>query len=190
MATASGKRLTVHDWASAALLAMGEGGLAAVAVESLAARLGATKGSFYWHFPNRDAVIEAALALWEEEHTAAVIALVQQEPDPRRRLRRLISLVLASTAEDTLEVTLLATADHPLVRPVLERVSERRLEYLRQLFREMGFTPAQARDRGLLAFTSYVGHAQVARATPALVPSDDATRRRYVERVVQLLAGE
>jgi len=39
--------LTPGDWARAALAAIARGGIAAVAVESIAADLGATKGSFY-----------------------------------------------------------------------------------------------------------------------------------------------
>src|SRR5690349_9457645 len=87
---AARQRLTAQDWADAALTAIGEGGLAAVAVEPLAARLGATKGSFYWHFANRDALIEAALERWEEVGTEAVITEAEAEPDPTGRLRRLL----------------------------------------------------------------------------------------------------
>ena len=46
-------RLSAEDWAVAALDVIAESGLAAVAVEPLAKRLGVTKGSFYWHFPSR-----------------------------------------------------------------------------------------------------------------------------------------
>ena len=56
--------LTREDWTRAALLAIAEGGTGAVAVEPLAARLGATKGSFYWHFRSRSDLLAAALATW------------------------------------------------------------------------------------------------------------------------------
>ena len=58
-------RLTADDWAQAALDLISEQGVAAVAVEPLARRLGVTKGSFYWHFPSRDALLQAALERWE-----------------------------------------------------------------------------------------------------------------------------
>ena len=58
-------RLSAADWIGAAMEAIVESGVRAVAVEPLAVRLGATKGSFYHHFPNRDALILAALAEWE-----------------------------------------------------------------------------------------------------------------------------
>src|SRR5918998_6119560 len=88
-------RLSRKDWIEAALAAIAEGGVAAVAVEPLAARLGATKGSFYWHFANRDALLQAALAQWEEQTTTVVISEIKSGPDePIDRLRRLVSRVI------------------------------------------------------------------------------------------------
>jgi AcrR family transcriptional regulator len=183
-----GRRLTREDWSRAALRAIGTGGLAAVAVEPLAATLGTTKGSFYWHFRSRDALVEAALALWEEEHTDAVIRLVEARSDPLDRLRTLLTLVTGSTGENSLELAVLATADHPLVAPVLARVTARRIDYTTQLFRGLGFPAAQARERGLLAFTAYLGHAQLVHATPQHVPTG-AARRRYLDHVVAALTA-
>ncbi|WP_279580777.1 TetR/AcrR family transcriptional regulator [Fodinicola feengrottensis] len=61
-------RLSAQDWARAALKAMADGGLAAVAVEPLARTLGVTKGSFYAHYRSRDELIAAALAEWVRSH--------------------------------------------------------------------------------------------------------------------------
>lgn len=60
-----GMGLSKEDWVRAALFAIADGGAAAVAVEPLAARLGATKGSFYWHFRSREQLIAEALEFWE-----------------------------------------------------------------------------------------------------------------------------
>ena len=59
-APARNARLSADDWAQAALDLIAEQGVSAVAVEPLARRLGVTKGSFYWHFPSRDALLQAA----------------------------------------------------------------------------------------------------------------------------------
>ncbi|MHC0431109.1 TetR/AcrR family transcriptional regulator [Streptomyces sp. O3] len=166
-------RLTARDWADAALTAIGEGGLAAVAVEPLAARLGTTKGSFYWHFTNRDALIGAALERWAEASTEELITEVDAEPDPTRRLRLLFREALASAADDPLEVSLLATADHPQVADALRRVTERRVGYVARLFADVGFPEPEARRRGLLAYTVYLGHTQLGHAVPAALPAGD-----------------
>lgn len=57
-------RLRAVDWAQAALDVVATDGVNAVAVEPLARKLGVTKGSFYWHFPSRDALLHAALERW------------------------------------------------------------------------------------------------------------------------------
>jgi AcrR family transcriptional regulator len=166
-------RLSAQDWADAALTAIGEGGLAAVAVEPLAARLGTTKGSFYWHFTNREALIEAALARWAETDTEAAIAEIETEPDAASRIRRLFTEAVRSAAADPLEVSLLATASHPQVAAALRRVTERRLGYLARLFADLGFPEPEARRRGLLAYSVYLGHSQLGHAAPCVLPEGD-----------------
>ena len=185
-------RLTADDWTAAALAAIGRGGLAAVAVEPLAAGLGATKGSFYWHFASRDALIEAALQRWESEHTEAVIAMVEAQPDPLSKLRTLIATVIESTTvpdADSIELAMLATADHPYVAPVLTRVTQRRVAYTAELFQGLGLPAEEARHRALLAVSAYLGHAQLAHATPEVVPGTDAERGRYVDRIIALVTA-
>jgi len=162
------QRLSASDWTAAALDALAEGGLAAVAVEPLAARLGTTKGSFYWHFTNRDALLTAALERWERTDTEDVITHIEGEPDGPARLRALIVGAVGTRVGQSarVELALQATARHPLVAPVLARVTRRRLGYLADLFVELGFPPEEAARRGLLAYTSYLGLAQLAHATP------------------------
>ncbi|MFH8611029.1 TetR/AcrR family transcriptional regulator [Streptomyces sp. NPDC018029] len=179
-------RLTADDWADAALTAIGDGGLAAVAVEPLAVRLGTTKGSFYWHFANRDALIDAALDRWAELHTEGMISHVETEPDPRKRIRLLFAEAITAAASGPLEVSLLATAEHPRVAAALRKVTERRLAYVAELFAGLGFPEAEARRRGLLAYSVYLGHTQLGHAVPSAVPSG-AELGAYLDESLDLL---
>ena len=86
-------RLSAEDWALAALDVIAEQGLAAVAVEPLARRLGVTKGSFYWHFPSREALLVAALERWEAMEQETVFGKLEAISDPRARLKALFALV-------------------------------------------------------------------------------------------------
>ncbi|MGG2459678.1 TetR/AcrR family transcriptional regulator [Streptomyces sp. RGM 3693] len=183
---AARQRLTVQDWADAALAAMGEGGLAAVAVEPLAARLGTTKGSFYWHFANRDALIEAALDRWAETRTESVITELADEPDPGERLRRLFLRATRRAAEDPLEVSLLASAADPRVSAALARVTDRRIGHIAALFAELGFPEDEAHRRGLLAYTAYLGHTQLSHSVPRSLPAGPA-RERHLDAVLETL---
>jgi len=186
--------LTPADWADAALEALARGGLAAVAVEPLAKTLKTTKGSFYWHFADRNALLEAALELWEQRDTDRVLAAMDESRDALTRLRGLLRLAFTSVldgsngAAGTVELALQASASHPLVATTLGRVTERRLTALTRLYAELGLSKAQARDRGLLAYTSYLGHAQLAHATPGLLPRG-RTFTAHVDQVVETLVS-
>jgi AcrR family transcriptional regulator len=183
-------RLSRQDWVDSALEAIAEGGLAAVAVVPLAERLGATKGSFYWHFPRREALIEAALAAWEQTTTSAVIAEIDAaSQDPRQQLRLLFKRVTELAARDRIELALLATADHRTVRPVLDRVTRRRIEFAAELFQRLGFPRADANRRALLAYSTYLGYAQLVHATPQLLPQTQTARRAYLNDVLAALTS-
>lgn len=182
------RRLTRDGWVAAALAAVAEGGLAAVAVEPLAARLGTTKGSFYWHFPNRDALLAAALAAWEETTTTAVLAEVEGAPGgPVEQLRLLISRVVDMAERDPIGLALLPHAAHPVVGPALTRVTRHRIDGTVRIFARLGFRPAEARRRALLAYSAYLGHAQLAHATPQVLPAGKVARQSYLDHVLAAL---
>ena len=59
------RQLGREDWVFAGAKALAEGGHKALRVERVARELSVTKGSFYWHFQDRDSWAEAVLAYWE-----------------------------------------------------------------------------------------------------------------------------
>lgn len=162
------QRLSAADWTAAAYQALADGGVAAVAVEPIAVRLGATKGSFYWHFTSRDALVTAALEMWERLDTENVIAETDPLPAGLPRLRALIVGAVESRDDQgaRAELALQPSARHRLVAPVLARVTRRRLGYLAEQFAELGFPPDEAARRAQLAYTGYLGITQLAHATP------------------------
>lgn len=154
-------RLSAEDWAQAALDMIAEQGVAAVAVEPLARRLGVTKGSFYWHFPSRDALLAAALERWEAVEQETVFGQLEAVSDPRQRLRALFHLVAHEVKPHKIYIELLKALDHAAVGPVIERVSQRRLEYLAASFRQTGLVRTDAQHRARLAYAAYVGFLQL-----------------------------
>jgi AcrR family transcriptional regulator len=182
------RRLTRDDWITAALAAIADGGLAAVGVEPLAARLGATKGSFYWHFKDRDALLEAAIGRWEQETTTDVVAEVTGAHDaPASQFRRLVVSVIERAEQDRVGLALLASATHPAVAPALEQVTATRLGLIATVLRRLGFPAAGARRRALLAYSAYLGHGQLAHSTPRVLPATKAGRRAYLNDAVHAL---
>lgn len=191
--------LSAADWIDAASLAIVEGGVGAVAVEPLAQRLGVTKGSFYWHFANRDALLQAALERWEEAGTEAIIAELERIPDPRQRLETLIAGAFAGlppvagvpaseiVTNHAFDLAVADAADDPIVGPVLRRVSERRVDYLDDCFRALGCSPTEARNRALLGYAAFVGTLRLVREAPSRLPQAgeaEAYRRHVIATVL------
>jgi AcrR family transcriptional regulator len=179
-------RLSADDWAEAALDMIAEQGVSAVAVEPLARRLGVTKGSFYWHFPSRDALLQAALERWEAVEQEDVFGKLEAVPDPRARLRALFQLVAHEFKSHVVYSALLKSLDHPAVQPVINRVSARRLEYLTASFRQTGLGRNEARHRARLTYAAYVGFLQLnLQLQQPRMPQDEF--EDYVEHLARTL---
>jgi AcrR family transcriptional regulator len=179
-------RLSAEDWAREALDQIAEQGVASVAVEPLARRLGVTKGSFYWHFPSRDALLQAALDRWETIEQEEVFGTLEKVTDPRERLRALFQVVAHEVKSHIIYSELLKALDHPAVSPVIGRVSERRLDYLTASFRQAGLSRTAAQHRARLAYAAYVGFLQLSLQLrqPRLQHEEFEA---YVEHVMQTL---
>lgn len=183
----SGRRtLSRDDWARAALEAMRESGLGAIAVEPLAERLGTTKGSFYWHFKDRDALIQAALELWVEE-SDAMMAAAARITDPAERGRWLTEFAFTGPQGADISTTLLVNSTHPVVGPFLERVTEQRIAWGAALNEELGLAPVVARQHALAAWMVAVGIALVRRGAPQLLPQGDESDafKRYIMELLR-----
>jgi AcrR family transcriptional regulator len=177
-------RLTAQDWTDAALKAIADGGLSAVAVEPLARVLGATKGSFYWHFQNRDALVSATLAAWEAGETLEVQSMLAPLPDAAARLRVLLRAALEDRLGARVEAGLLADSNVASVQAALERATRARTAYVRRLFEELGSDAPQ--ERATTTFAIYLGFLHLRRAHSPRVPHGE-NLDRYVEHVTTWL---
>lgn len=178
-------RLSREAWSEAALGVIAREGIDAVAVEPLARGLGATKGSFYWHFADRADLVAAAVAHWEARATGDVIAELDAVNDPRERLRR----VLKAAFEDpriAVDAALAARGGDPVIGPVVRRVTRRRLAFLAAAYEGCGLPPAEARRRARVAYSAYLGHAALARADEG-VPPVVGGRSAYMQAIVATL---
>jgi len=154
-------RLSAGDWEQAALDLLAEQGVNGVAVEPLARRLGVTKGSFYWHFPSREALLKSALEHWEKQDQEAVFDQIDAISDPRQRLHELFRRTSREIRSHVIYSHLLKAMDHAVVQPLMERVSTRRVNYLLTGYRALGMSRRDAMNRARLAYAAYVGILQM-----------------------------
>ncbi len=168
------------QWLVAGLEALRKGGVGEVRVERLAAELGITKGSFYWHFRNRGELLDAVLEHWAREMTDVEFERI--ESMPAALAGRLLAL-----AEDVLEKgmgrydpAIRAWARHDRkVAAAVAQVDRRRVRALTGFFEDGGFGAAEARTRARLFYTFLLGEPQV--RSPARQPGELARMVRILQ---------
>ena len=186
----SGKAsLGQEDWIIAGLAALAEGGVDAVRVERLAKRLGASKGSFYWHFADRPALLEAMLAFWEREGTTALIDQVAAVADPAERLRRIAreALELLTRGVDVArsETAMRGwAAQDPEVGRRFARVEAQRLDHLVRELQALGYQAEPARRLAKGLYLALIGLYSVRPYAPDLADSE-----AFLDLVERVIAG-
>jgi AcrR family transcriptional regulator len=144
-------------WVDAALQALATGGPDAVRVEALAAGLGVSKGGFYWHFKDRQALLGEMLDSWEKAVAEDVITRIESQPaEPRAKLQQLFEL--ARTADFPVELAIRDWARRErTVAKRVRRVDNRRMEYLRSLFGQFCADEEEVEARSMLTFSLFIG---------------------------------
>ena len=155
-----------------------------MAVEALARDLGVTKGSFYWHFRDRPALLAALIAQWEARASAPLIQRLRSlSGGPGARLHALLATV-AAEGGGSLDPAMRGWAlTDDEVRASLERVDEARLAFIAGEFAELGFAPAEGRTRARLFYLHLLGEHALALASPQ-------DRLAAGERVLALLTAD
>ncbi|MDQ3717227.1 MAG: TetR/AcrR family transcriptional regulator [Actinomycetota bacterium] len=171
-------------WVDAALQALAAGGPDAVRVEALAVSLGVSKGGFYWHFADRQALLDELLDSWEKAMVDDVIARVESQPaDARARVQLLFDL--APSADFAVELALRdwSRRDKEVGRR-LRRVDNRRLEWLRSLFGQFCADENDVEARSMLAYTLLIGSYFIA------AQHGNKTRAQMLQLAVDRLLSE
>lgn len=148
-------------WVDAAIDVFAREGVTGLRVEVLAKHCGVTKGSFYWHFKDRQALLDAVLARWKEgrirdiEKTTAMM-----QGDPRDQLHYVIEVYGANRNRKGMSIELAVRdwARHDAkAAAVVEEVDLYRLECTRKLFVNAGMSDAEAKSRSLLLYACVFG---------------------------------
>jgi AcrR family transcriptional regulator len=146
-------------WIDEGLRALAAGGPDSVRIEALAQALGVTKGGFYGHFADRNALLGEMLDSWERMSTDDVLERVERTgSDVRAKLRLAGALTFSSKLLPVdLAIRDWARRDNGVAER-LRRVDNRRMEYLRLLFATICADEEEAEARSVLAFSLVIGH--------------------------------
>jgi AcrR family transcriptional regulator len=157
------KTLGRNDWLKAARIALLKGGVEAVRVEKLARTLHVTKGSFYWHFKDRDELLDLLLQEWEGEMAEIVPRLGRGSA--RKTLLTLVRLLverarLSEGGDVPSDAAIFAWAMvSPDVARRVDRAEQKRINLLKQV--------SGQRDRIELFYLTWLGFVARAQRVPA-----------------------
>jgi len=174
-------RLSAEDWARAGLDLLMTEGRAAVKISRLCADFGVTKGSFYWHFADFDALMAAVARLYFSQEMDAARGLVtMEEMPPGARLEKMSAMLVESRAwEGEAAIREWARADATVAAAVGE-LDKRILAVVHDAFVDLGFTEEEARIRAGVLVYAGIGFVYGRSALP--VPTVEE-----IHRVLKLL---
>lgn len=152
-------RLSRDEWLARALDVLASEGQGKLRIEAICAALGVTKGSFYWHFKDRDDFVRSLVVFWSEQFTAPVMRLVTQSASGAgERLKSLLRVVTeGGYARYEVSIRAWAAQDPELVAVIVRDVDEQRLAFVTSIFVDLGFqgNEAEMRARACIAYMSF-----------------------------------
>lgn len=148
-------RLGPEEWVRAGLKALARSGASALKADTLAASLGVSRGSFYWHFADVPAFHAAVLERWREVALENIIREIETTSDP---FEALLQRAFAGDSGIERAVRAWATADGQ-ARKAVDSVDAERIRYLERLLIDAGVRSDIAATRARALNWTYLGFA-------------------------------
>jgi AcrR family transcriptional regulator len=178
------QKLDRQQWIAVGLQVLANSGIDGVRVEPIAKLMKVTKGSFYWHFKNRDDLLAAILQEWVDTETHGLIDRVETlGGDATVKLLHLFEF--ATQINGRLENAMRGwSIRDPQIAAIILTVDLDRLAYTKKLFLEVGFSPLESEIRARMAYFSLVGECTV--GITRNDPGDETSQRSETLAAVRL----
>ena len=152
------KPLDRDAWLRKALDVLFALGIGQVKVEVLARKLKLTKGSFYWHFRNRDDLLRSMVDWWREQQLSFIARLAdQQVADPCGQIRAVIDFT-QHTDDSRHDIAMREFARfNKWAAQAVATIDQQRIDYLARLFRAAEFSEEEALLRARTLYFYQVG---------------------------------
>lgn len=173
-------------WIRAAQQILETRSIDSVRVELLAKEMGVTKGSFYWHFKDRDDLLQRMLTSWRDKATEQIISRFESRGLPARELIHDLLMLpfrgeMAKQAASTeLAIRAWARRDES-ARAVLDEVDAKRLSYIAECFRTLGFSAAESKSRAFALYSYELSESLLPNLGTSKEKDD---RRAFIEKLL------
>lgn len=162
--TERGWRGTPDLWLDAAYELLVGAGVEAVKVMPLAERLGLSRTSFYWHFPDREALLAGLVDRWKAKNTGNLVARCEA---PAATITEAMLNLFDCWYDDSLFDSRLEFAmrtwalTDPAVALAMTEADATRVAAITALFRRFGYSEAEADTRARTLYLTQVGYIAV-----------------------------
>ncbi|HRE87182.1 MAG TPA: TetR/AcrR family transcriptional regulator, partial [Accumulibacter sp.] len=159
----SSARVTLdrNEWIEAAIDVLAEQGVQGMRIEVLAKNFGVTKGSFYWHFKDRQDLVDGVLQTWRDGRIRDIDKQTGASPGrEREQLLHLIDVYGATRNRKGISIELAVrewARRDAQAAAIVEEVDSWRLQCTRQLFVRRGVSDEEAKSRSLLLYAYVFG---------------------------------
>jgi AcrR family transcriptional regulator len=163
-----GKTARSETWIEAATEVLVDQGIDHVRVDVLAQQLGVTRGSFYWHFRDREDLLRRVLQAWRERATVLLTQRLETAGvDPQAQLLNVISLPFrgrAAVRAARIELAIRAWARRDeMARAAVDEADATRLAHHDRVFAALGFEAEEARLRAFILYSYEVAESLLGR---------------------------
>jgi AcrR family transcriptional regulator len=170
-----GWRGSADLWLDAAYQLLVEGGVEAVKVMPLAEKLGLSRTSFYWHFADREALLDGLVARWQSRNTAN---LVRQTEAPAATITEAVlnlfdCWIIQDLFDSRLEFAIRTWAlTDPALGKTLAAADATRIAAIKTMFLRFGYPDAEADIRAHTVYLTQIGYISM-RVDEPLLPRLD-----------------
>ena len=170
-----GWRGSADLWLDAAYQLLVEGGVEAVKVMPLAEKLGLSRTSFYWHFADREALLDGLVARWQSRNTAN---LMRQTEAPAATITEAVlnlfdCWIIQDLFDSRLEFAIRTWAlTDPALAKTLAAADATRIAAIKTMFLRFGYPDAEADIRAHTVYLTQIGYISM-RVDEPLLPRLD-----------------
>lgn len=153
-------QLTRDDWISAALDALIADGVAGVQITALSKILGVTRGSFYWHFENREELLTALLAEWRAKNSDIMVEALTEPNTLQEGILALLGVWVDHEKFDpSLDQSVRDWSRRSVeVRVAVEKEDDNRIAAIADFYERFGYEPTEAFIRARVIYLTQFGY--------------------------------
>ena len=184
-ASSNRKQLQRVDWLQKALKIFVSEGIDAIRITALSESLGVTRGSFYWHFKNREELIDALVSYWKSKNTPALINSFDNAEDFSEGILRFFETCVDSTQFDSrLDLAIREWARRSdQIRKQIDQEDSKRIESVQNFFQRFQFSMPEALIRARVLYFTQIGFYALEVQEPL------TTRLSYTEAYFECFTG-